>query len=481
MEALSCDVVVVGCGGAGLTSALSALESGKSVIVLERAPQEECGGGTRWTEALLRLKDEREPTDDWIPEFSANAGYHVSDDLIGQSAQDYTQWSQTLKTLPYVDPEVLDAFMSGVPKTLEWLSGYGLSVTDGSYPLLFPYPFKQIYGGGLAIVETLQSAIGEKGGQVLYETAGQSLIVEQGRVVGVRANGKGNAAIEIRAQAVVLASGGFQGNQRMLVQYHGPRGRYLKPVAPGSYYNKGEGIRMALDIGACPAGDYAECHRQPIDPRSGASEALINLIPAGILVNRYGRRFTDEASSDFYHLQEGVCQDVNEQPSGIAYAVFDAKIEQFGAWRASVRSEEPLTEDESLEGLAAKIGVPAKELLRTVDTFNRACSGNALDTSWFDGNGTEGIDPPKSNWAQSISEAPFMAYPVVSSVTITFGALKVTRNAEVLNSNGVPIPGLYAAGETVGIYYGNYVGATSVLRALVFGRIAGLEASRRCV
>ena len=478
MKDLSCDVVVVGCGGAGTTSALSALESGKSVIILERAPQKECGGGTRWTEAILNLKNEREPADDWVEEFSKNAGYHLGEGLISQSAEGYEQWSPTLKTLPYLDPEVLDAFMQGVPKALEWLSTYGITVTEGMYPLGVEIPLRQIYGGGLAIIETLMPVIGEKGGQVLFETAARSLIVEDSRVVGVRAIGKEREEINIRAKAVILACGGYQGNQHMLIQNMGPRGRYLKPVSPGSYYNKGEGIKMALDIGACPAGDYTNSHSQMIDPRSNASEAIVNIFAFGILVNRYGKRFTDEASSEWYHYQEGVNRAISEQPDGIAYIILDKNVEKFKNWKVSLRTDKPLIEDKTLEGLAGKIGVPAKALADTVNGFNKACSKNPLDASWFDGNGTEGIDPPKSNWAQPISEAPFRACPAVSSITVTFGGLKVTPKAEVIDLNGNPIRGLYAAGEPVGIYYGNYVGATSVLRALTFGRIAGLEAAR---
>lgn len=119
MRHLECDVIVVGCGAAGLTAALSALELGAKVIVLERAPEAMRGGNTRWTEALMRLKPDGQISDDFVEAFTANSGYHLVPEFVRESSLDYENWSQIVKTLPFLDPDVLDAFTSNVPATLD--------------------------------------------------------------------------------------------------------------------------------------------------------------------------------------------------------------------------------------------------------------------------------------------------------------------------------------------------------------------------
>jgi tricarballylate dehydrogenase len=122
--------------------------------------------------------------------------------------------------------------------------------------------------------------------------------------------------------------------------------------------------------------------------------------------------------------------------------------------------------------------VPRDALEATVGEYNRGCREAPFQPLALDGLATNGVAPPKSNWAHPLDEPAFHAYPVISSNVLTFGGLKVDRDARVLNQQGDPIPGLYAAGEVVGMYYKNYVGATSVLKGAVFGRFAGMHAAR---
>jgi tricarballylate dehydrogenase len=262
----------------------------------------------------------------------------------------------------------------------------------------------------------------------------------------------------------------------MVAHYLGESGRYLRPVARGGYYNKGEGIRMALAIGAAPSGDYSEYHAQPIDPRSGATEPLVMIFTQGILVNRRGQRFIDEAPGPIDAHYEDITRIIRKQPGGLAWCLLDAGVDEIENWRRCIRTDQPPVEAPTLDALAHAIEVPAAALATTVETYNAACTGGAFDPHAIDGLATRGLTPPKSNWARPIDRPPFKAYPVISSNTFTFGGLKVTPNAEVVNASGEVIPGLYAAGETIGIYYGRYPGATSVLRGAVFGRIAGAHA-----
>jgi tricarballylate dehydrogenase len=151
-------------------------------------------------------------------------------------------------------------------------------------------------------------------------------------------------------------------------------------------------------------------------------------------------------------------------------------VDEIENWQRCIRTDQPPVEADTLDALAGKTGLPVAALRSTVDAYNAACTTGDYDPYSVDGLSTEGVTPPKSNWARPIRRPPFRAYPIISSNTFTFGGLKVTPDAQVVNTSGEIIPGLYAAGETVGIYYGRYPGATSVLRGAVFGRIAGTHA-----
>ena len=123
--------------------------------------------------------------------------------------------------------------------------------------------------------------------------------------------------------------------------------------------------------------------------------------------------------------------------------------------------------------------VDAAQFVKTVNEYNAAVKKDVpFNHTIKDGKGTTGIEPPKSNWAHPVDRAPFHAYPIISSNVFTFGGLKVDSSARVLNTQGDPIPGLYAAGEIIGSYYRNYTGATSVLKGAVFGKIAGSDAAK---
>jgi tricarballylate dehydrogenase len=498
MQEETCDVLVIGCGAAGLSAALSALEAGASVILLERSAETDSGGNTRWTEALMRVDVNRSPTPDFVMGFAAQPGNHVPPAQIAAMQQAPEDWSPSQRALPFLDPEVLDAFASSIEPTLNWIHGHGLGFDSAQYPFIMAGLLTAIRGGGLAVLETLRPLVEQKGGRILYEmTATQFLLDDALGVVGVKALSAQSGGANIRARHTILACGGFEGNPAMLTQYMGEQARYMRPVAEGGWNNKGEGIRLALDIGAAPAGDYAEAHRQPIDPRSSVSEALVNAYPFGIVVNANGRRFMDEAPPNPMLLLEEHCRTINRQPGGIGYFIYDAAIDDIPAWMRMVRTDIAPVHADTIGDLADRIGVPRTALEAEVATYNAACGSGtfgyarddaAADAAYqegamanplgvFDGLVTQNLDPPKSNWARPIKTGPFGCFPIISSITFTFGGLKVNRHAQVIRTSGAVIPGLYAAGETVGMMYGTYVGATSVLRALVFGRIAGGHAA----
>ncbi|MBM3559759.1 MAG: FAD-binding protein, partial [Alphaproteobacteria bacterium] len=249
-------------------------------------------------------------------------------------------------------------------------------------------------------------------------------------------------------------------------------------VARGGYYNKGEGIRMAMAIGAAPAGDFGSYHAEPIDPRSAVSEAVVAVFNYGILVNRDGRRFVDEAPATVDATYDPITREIWAQPGGIAYCVLDAGIDDVPNWRKGLKTDQPPVEAATLDALAGKLGIDAETFVATVAAYNAACRPGTFTPLRVDGLATAGgLRPRKSNWARPLAKPPFRAWPIMSANVFTYGGLRTDTNGRVVNADGEPIPGLYAAGEITGLYYGVYTGATSVLRGAVFGRRAGLHAA----
>jgi tricarballylate dehydrogenase len=475
------DVVVVGCGIAGLSAAVSAQEAGARVAVLERAPIEERGGNTRYTGAWMRMKSDSEVSDDFEEHFAVNGGGYIDPTLIKNLLNSPEQQPGILRAMSYLDPNVISTFASEAPRTLAWLKTFGIRFIP--LPNAFPtsvQPRIQPSGGGLALIEALAPRFEQNGGTVFYETAARSLILNaSGAVMGVNAVGRGNRPIQFRAGAVVLGCGGFEGDAQMMTHYIGQRAVNLRTMSVGSHYNKGEGIRMALDIGAAPCGDYGLWHSSPMDPRTTRAGSSVYIYPYGILVNNRGQRFVDEAPGSTDETYESVAREISSQPNGISYVVVDAKIEDVPNYRIVIYTEQPAIEAATLPELAGKLGISAAALEATVESYNKGCVPGTFNPRAVDHLSTKGIHPAKSNWARPLDKPPYKAYPIVSSVVFTFGGLKVNASAQVINTDGDPIPGLYAAGETMGTYYNAYTGATSVMKGAVFGRIAGLDAARR--
>jgi len=404
MSTNSADVIVVGSGIAGLSAAVTAMQAGASVIQLERSPEHDRGGNTRWTEALLRMKSDSEVSDDFEDAFANNAGYHLDPALIQETAGDFENRSAITKALAFTDPDVIATFADRAPATLQWLKSFGVRFDfQPTYLITTSTTRLSPVGGGLALVEAL-SAAGEKGGlDVRFETTATGLVHdESGAVVGVHTSGKNNQRSTLTAKSVILACGGFEGNPEMLTRYLGPKASHLRPVARGGYYNKGEGVRMALDAGAAPCGDFGLIHAEPLDPRSGAPEPIVLIFNYGVLVNRHGHRFVDEAPATVDATYEAITREIYQQPGAVAYTIFDSQIDDVPNWQRAVRSDvAPLTAP-TLEALASQIGVPFDTLNATIDAFNAACpTSGSFDPLQTDGLATgSGLLPVKSNWSR---------------------------------------------------------------------------------
>lgn len=477
MEKRQFDVVVAGCGVAGLSAAVSARQNGATVAVLERSTREERGGQSRYTEAYLRMKSHSEVTDDFEEMLAENGSGAIDPELVEEAV---TARSNLSRSLSITDPTWIETFANAAGPTVDWAKTFGVrfdflptQFLTKSQPRLLPV------GGGQALVEALAAAAEKLGVEFLYETTAQGLLTDAaGGVTGLRAKRRDGVALEL-AGRVVLASGGFEGNAEMMTRYIGPRSVYLRPICKGGYYNRGEGIEMALAAGALGCGDFGSYHAEPVDPRSGVAEPSVFIFPYGILVNKDGQRFTDEAPGTVDAYYERITRRIYEQRDGTAWVVLDAKHMRVPNYRLAIRTDKPPVAADSLAALARAIGVPEAGLLATVEAFNKACVPGSYKPLELDHVATRGLAPAKSHWALPIDEAPYHAYPIISANVFTFGGLKVDPKARVLDRDGEPIAGLYAAGEIIGSYYGNYTGATSVLKGLVFGKIAGADAAAR--
>ena len=490
MEKLQTDVVVVGAGNAALCAALAARERGARVIVLERAPQPERGGNSRFTAGAMRVthngiadlgellpdltEEERENT-----EFGTYPREQFFDDM-GRVTQYRT------------NPDLAEILIDHSLATLGWMRRHGVRFQPSYGRQAFKVDGRfrfwgglcvEVWGGGPGLIDALERACGVAGVEIRYRTRAVSLIEDRATIDGVCAR-SGAECMEIRAGATVLACGGFEANAEWRTRYLGP-GWDLAKVR-GTRFNTGDGIRMALDVGAVPYGNWSGCHAVGWDrnaPDCGDLDVgdgfQKHSYPFGIMINARGERFVDEGADFRNYTYAKYGRVVLEQSGQFAWQVFDAKVENLLRDEYRIKQVTKARAD-TLEGLAERLeDVDPQAFLRTVQEYNAAVRTEvAFDPTVKDGRSTRGLSIPKSNWANRIDTPPFEAYAVTCGVTFTFGGLRIDTGARVLDTEGEPLPGLFAAGELVGgLFYFNYPGGTGLTSGAVFGRIAGRRAA----
>jgi tricarballylate dehydrogenase len=485
------DVVVVGAGNAALCAALEARERGARVLVLERAPIQERGGNSTYTAGAFRtvfngVDDLAKLIDLTDDEISTNDyGRYTIENYIDDIAS-VTQYR--------ADPDLVEFLVKNSYETLRWMRTRGV----GFLPMYGRQAFRtrgggfrfwgglvvEANGGGAGLIDTLTKTVTAAGAELWYEAAGDSLIYEPEvglSGVNVLRNGQ---RVAVRAKAVILACGGFEANAEWRARYLGP-GWDLAKVR-GTRYNTGDGIRMALDIGAVPFGHWSGAHAVAWDMNAPHYGNLAvgdgyqkHSYPFGIMVNGRGERFVDEGADFRNYTYAKYGWEILRQPGQFAWQVFDQKVAHL--LRDEYRIHQSTrVKAATLEELAAQLdGVDPAGFLATVKQFNAAVRLDVpFDPTIKDGRGTSGLLLPKSNWANTLDAPPYEAYGVTCGITFTFGGLRVTTSAEVLNIADTPIPGLFAAGELVGgLFYFNYPGGSGLMAGSVFGRAAGRSAA----
>jgi tricarballylate dehydrogenase len=225
-------------------------------------------------------------------------------------------------------------------------------------------------------------------------------------------------------------------------------------------------------------GDPRQCHAIAIDARSpkfdGGIVTRLDSLPLGIVVNRDGLRFEDEGA-DLWPKRYAVWgRLIALQPGQIAYSIFDSKV--LGRFMPSVF---PPVCAQSIADLAAKLELPMDQTVSTVNDFNRSVVPGRFDHTVLDGCRTQGLAPPKSNWAQAIDTPPFYGYPLRPGITFTYLGLRVAESAAVRMKNGEASRNIFAAGEIMAgnILGQGYLAGIGMTIGAVFGRIAGRQAA----
>ncbi len=453
------DLVVIGCGAAGLSAAVSytAAAPGSRVAVLERSSEAERGGATRYTGAWFKVTEDR----------------RLDPKFVGEMEE----YSRGLADLVYCH-----TLEREVPTTLDFLEANGVNliyVQQGFANNNTGGGLGMPTQGGLEIVNALAAVVeATDGAEILYETEAVRLSVsDDGRVDGVVVRGDDGLLRRLGARAVVIASGGFEGNQRMLTQYLGERAVDMPLIAPGVGNNRGDGLRMVIDIGGDTSGQFDMFHAEPVDPRTSHPDAVLYGFPYGILVNGRAERFFDEGQDTLDERFEALGYEIWKHQDQTAFFIADQTFTELEGVEQLVLTDLPPISAPTIAELAVELGLDPAALSDTVSRFNAAVGPGEFDPKVRDGKRTIGLDPPKSNWAHRIERPPYIAYPLTCAVNFTFGGVRTDEHARVVSPRGTPIPGLYAAGEVTGIYYHKYPVGTSVLRASTFGRLAGTHAA----
>lgn len=488
---MSNKIIVVGSGNAAMCAGIAALENGAEVLMLEKADEALAGGNTKYTAGAMRFAYEDgsdlvpllvDPDDARLPntDFGSYTVQKFGDDLLGfNEGRPLSEEQQALIT------------QSG--DAMRWLASHDVKFEPIYSRQSFEKDGKHIFWGGLTMAATNEgvglfdmelAAFQRLGGRIRYNAGVTGLILKDGQITGVNVG-----AEQINADAVILASGGFEANADLRAKYIGPD--WSKAKVRGTPHNTGDGLLMALKAGAAEYGLYHGCHATPMDLHM-ADYGGLHLDPGerknyrkisyflGVMLNANGARFVDEGANfrNYTYAQFG--RAVLEQPGHFAWQIFDSKV--FDLLYAEYRFHDAhFVEADTLSELIAQMdGVDDVSAAATLEAYNDAVDETTLfDPTILDGKAATDLPLPKSNWAQKLDTPPFRAFPVTGGITFTYGGLKVDEQGNVMSSQESKIPGLYACGELVGgVFYGGYPGGSGLTSGTVFGRRAGLGASR---
>jgi len=455
------DVVVAGGGNAALCAAITARQSGASVLLVESAPKAFRGGNSRHTRNLRAMHDQ-------------------PNEVLTDAYTEDEYWDDLLRvTGGQTDENLARMTIRASSGVFGWMRAAGVrfqpSLT-GTLNLGRTNAF--FLGGGKALVNAYYLTAERLGVEILYDTEVISVNMEDGSVRSIDITYKGFPET-IHARCVVASSGGFQANLDWMREYWGEAVDNF--VIRGTPYNRGRVLKNLLGQGVAAVGDPTQCHAVALDARApkfdGGITTRLDSVPYSVVVNRNGERFYDEGEDVWPKRYAIWGRLIAQQPGQIAYSICDAK-----AFTLFMPSVFPAIKADTLEELAAKMKLDPTKIRETIDAFNKAIKpGQVFDNLKLDGNATDGLTPNKTNWARAIDKPPFYGYPLRPGITFTYLSVKVNEKAQVLMDNGQPAGNLFASGEIMSgnILGKGYLAGFGMTIGTVFGRIAGQEAARR--
>ncbi|NDB68343.1 MAG: FAD-dependent tricarballylate dehydrogenase TcuA [Methylocystaceae bacterium] len=453
------DVLVIGGGNAALCAAISARESGASVLVLEHAPKPMRGGNSRHTRNMRVMHEKPLSV---LTDVYAEEDYYA--DLLrvtgGQTNEELARLTirQSGETFEWIEHRGVQ-FQPSLSGTL------GLSATNAFF-----------LGGGKALLNALYHWAERIGIVCVYDSEVQDLILDDGFFLGAKVVTRGFPET-IKARSLVVASGGFQANIAWMKDYWGEGAENF--IIRGTPYAKGRVLKSLLDKGAARIGDPTQCHAIALDARGpkfdGGIVTRTDCVPFSAVLNQNAERFYDEGE-DMWPKRYAIWgRLIAQQPNQIAYAFLDSKAES-----AFMPSVYPPYRANTIGELAEQFGIDPDKAEKTIAEFNQAVQPGTFNEQRLDDCTTQGLSPPKSHWARRIDTPPFLGYPLRPGITFTYLGVKVDEQARIHMADGKPSANLFAAGEVMAgnILGKGYLAGIGMTIGSVFGRIAGREAAR---
>ena len=445
----TCDIVVVGAGGAGLSAAVAAAETGNlQIVVLEK--QGIIGGNTNYSTGGINAAE---------TDIQRELGIEDSKQLF---YDDIMRGGKNENI-----PALVNNFVENAPITISWLTGLGTDLSDvglmGGSSVRRTHRPKGGTAIGPHLMKVLKAATDKENVEIRTSNKVVGLIAEGGAVTGVKVQNADGSTYKLRAKAVIIATGGFGANLEMVTRLQPSLSGFATLNHPGA---TGDAFDWVTALG----GATIQMKNIQIHPTAEATNhILITEAVRGngaILVNHEGQRFINEMGT-----RDVVSAAILAQSSGEAFLIFDQGVRQSLASIETYANQHLLSEGATIAELADIVGIPAQALTESLNRYN-AQQKAGLD---------EDFGRSAAEMTASLETAPFYAVRVKPAIHHTMGGLSVNTNTQVLKADGTPIDGLYAAGEVTGGLHGaNRLGGNGVADIVVNGRLAGLAAARRC-